>query len=358
MRWINTILVIGICTLLVGCHDNEPSSGPKVIIDSDMVESFDDGIGYMLLAKNSQVDIVGVTTVTGNTWAAEGLAYAVRLGELMNLKNTQYVQGSSEPLRPYRLESLNKEIDANPGSDAYWRGAVSYPQITDWKAHYQSHYSLKPVSQVSSLDGAEFIARQILQNPGEITLLAIGPCTNIAKALTLYPEIAGKVKEVIYMGGAVYCEGNTTSYAELNFLYDPEAAAICLRAPFPKQTLVSLDVCNEVVMDSTTFFDIYHAIPEGEYKSLFENQYIFEEFSTIPNHTTLVWDVISASLIVDKSLILDAKNIRIDVDDNPASSTYGKCFETDNPDCQIICVPMKVDSQKIFQMIKSAIHSI
>lgn len=160
------------------------------------------------------------------------------------------------------------------------------------------------------------------------------------------------------MGGALYCEGNTTSYAELNFLYDPEAAAVCLRSPFPKQTVVSLDVCNRVVMDSTIFYDIYNAIPEGEYKQLFRKQYIYEEFSTIPGHTSLVWDVISAALVTDKSLIKDVRNVRIDVDDNPSSPTYGKSFETDNAGCQVVSVPLQVDSKKIFAMIKSALHAM
>lgn len=357
-RWLNILLLAGVYTLFVQCHNNDPESTAKVIIDSDMVETFDDGVGYLLLAKTPDVDILGVTTVTGNTWAAEGLAYAMRLGELMQLSNTQYVQGEDAPTRPGRLDNLNNEIDANPGTAAYWRGSVSYQKVDDWRAFYQSHYATKPASQPADIDVAAFIAQQVMQHPGEITLLAIGPCTNIAKALTMNPEIAQMVKEIVYMGGALYCEGNTTSYAELNFLYDPEAAAICLRAPFPKQTLVSLDVCNTVVMDSLMFFDLYKAIPEGDYKQLFEKQYIFEEFSTLPAHTSLVWDVISAALIVDKTLIKNMRTIRIDVDDNPTSPTYGRCFETDNQNCQSICVPMEIDNKRIFSMIKSALGAM
>lgn len=137
MRRINIAFFICVCSLLIGCHGNEPVSKSKVIIDSDMVESFDDGIGYMLLAKNPHVDIVGITTVTGNTWSPEGLAYAVRLGELAHLSGTQYIQGAIEPLRPHRLDDLNGEIDANPGTDAYWRGAIGYPQINDWETFLQ-----------------------------------------------------------------------------------------------------------------------------------------------------------------------------------------------------------------------------
>lgn len=87
------------------------------------------------------------------------------------------------------------------------------------------------------------IINVILAHPHEITLLPIGPLTNIALAYLLEPKIAGLVKEVIIMGGAVHRPGNVTPAAEANFYHDPHAAQIVVQAGWPI-VLAGLDVCD------------------------------------------------------------------------------------------------------------------
>jgi len=351
-----TYFLVALCVLVTGCIKN-PSGNTtgqiSIIIDSDVAESFDDGIVFMMLAGTESVEIKGITTTTTNVWAQEGLAICIRLGELCGKMDIKYIAGSQYPLRDGRFATINQEIDASPGADASWRGAISYQEITDWKEYYISRYGRQPEIQPASEDASEFIAKQILSAPGEITLLAIGECTNIAKAILRYPEIAENAKEIIYMGGAVYCPGNTTTYAEMNFLYDPEAAAICLRAPFKKQTIVSLDICNKVLMDQHQFLSIYNSVKSEEIRRLLRSNYPYPEFEADPASLQYVWDVISAAIVVDPTIIIDYDDIKLDVDDAPDSPTYGKSFISTDPSRQVVRIPLKIDEKRFWEIVNS-----
>ena len=325
----------------------------SVLLDSDMVETFDDGVAFMILLGSDDLEVKGLTTVTGNVWAQEALSYGIRIGELCRGENLTYIAGAQYPMRAERLDSFNVQVDANPGKDADYRGALSYPAVNDWRTFFGQKYGRQTEIQPSSQDASEFIARQILSAPGQLTILAIGPCTNIAKALVSHPEIASEVKEIIYMGGAVWCDGNITPYAEMNYLYDPEAAAVCLRAPFPKQTMVSLDVCNTVMMYLQRYMDIYNSIHNDDIKELFRNSYTYQQFEEDPSAPQLVWDMISAVIAIDSDIITAYKDARIDVDDDPSSPTYGKSYETQNPSRQIVRVPLQIDQDKFWNIVTS-----
>lgn len=333
--------------------DDSGDNRKSILLDSDMVEAFDDGVALMILLASDNIEVRSLTTVTGNTWAQEGLAYGIRIGELCGGKNMTFITGSQYPMLAGRLDGLNAQIDMNPGKDASYRGALSKPEIKDWKAFYQKRYNRQPDIRPSSQKASEYIARQILSAPGKLTIVAIGPCTNIAKAILAYPDIASKAKEIIYMGGAVYCPGNTTPYAEMNFLYDPEAAAICLRAPFPKQTLVSLDVCNTVSMDRQQYLRIYNSIRSDEVKELFRNNYVYLLFENNTSATQMIWDLLSAVIAIDSSVITEYKDVRLDVDDNPQSATYGNVHETQSPSRQIVRVPLQINQERFWDIITS-----
>ncbi len=104
----------------------------------------------------------------------------------------------------------------------------------------------------------DFIADTVKANPHEVTIIAIGPLTNIAQAAARYPEIVPLIKQVISMGGAVHVPGNTTKTAEFNWWFDPEAAQAVLRLPVP-QVVVPLDVTNTVLLTKPVYDRIAHA---------------------------------------------------------------------------------------------------
>lgn len=353
--WFGMILPV-IVVGMMSCTPNNPSSPKKqkVIIDTDMQNSFDDGIAFLLLAAHENIEILGMTTVTGNTWSQEGLAAGIRQGEIASETAMAYIGGSHLPLRPGRLDSLKQEIARNPGPEPFY-GAIGHSYVADWREHYRADYGEAPAYTDTQIAAEDFIIRQVQRYPNEITLLAIGPCTNIAKALRKAPEIAGMVKQIVYMGGAIYCEGNILPYSEFNFAYDPDAAAICLRSPFPRQVMVSLDVCNTVQMDAAYYMGLYNHIRDERLKEVFRKQRYYRLFTNDPTAITLVWDVIGAAVIIDPTLITEEKAMYIDVDDDPLSPTYGKSYVSDEKNSQLIHLLMHVNQSALFSLLKENI---
>ena len=99
---------------------------------------------------------------------------------------------------------------------------------------------LRPRSQ----DAVSFIIDTIDRHSGEVTILALGPMTNVAMALNLRPDLASKIESLVFMGGALRVPGNTSPYAEFNFWFDPEAAQQVLRSAIPEKVMFGLDITN------------------------------------------------------------------------------------------------------------------
>ena len=116
-------------------------------------------------------------------------------------------------------------------------------EIQGWDTQSSRRRAPSPIRQ----HGVDFLIEQILRSPGEITLLAIGPLTNVALAIRQEPRLVEALKEIIIMGGALRYEGNTTALAEFNTYVDPHAAHIVYHAGIPT-TLVPLDVTYQCIL--------------------------------------------------------------------------------------------------------------
>lgn len=362
-RHVTLLLLLLQVFVVYSCSDGNDENTPsdkkvKVLIDTDMVEGFDDGIALMMLLNAPNVDVVGVTTVSGNTWSQEGVAYGIRQMEICGAKDVPIIAGSEYPLREGRLATLKAEVNANPGHDASWLGAMEYERVSDWRSFYSEHYGEQPFLSAAQDDAVDFIIRTLHKYPGELKLLAIGPCTNIAKALQKEPGIERLAKEIVYMGGSYFTDGNTTPYAEFNVIYDPEATAVCQRAPFARQTIVSLDVCNTITMDKSRYDDMCSRIENDRLLQIFHNCFHYGDFEENPEHKTCIWDVISAAVILDESIITDYKNVLVDVQDNPSSPEYGRTYVTDNVDRQYARVLTATNADRIWSLIYQCINNL
>jgi inosine-uridine nucleoside N-ribohydrolase len=198
----------------------------KIIIDTD--PGVDDGMAIQLALQSKELEILGLTTVFGNVDVELATINALRLVHIAN-QNIPVAIGAANPLKG----EFNGGAAVVHGDDG---------QGNTW----QPRSPLKPVET----SAAEFIAQQIVKHPNEVTLLAIGPLTNLALALELNPSIEGMVHEVILMGGNAFCPGNATPAAEANILGDPEAADIVMGAGW-KVTMVGLDVTHKVFMHTS-----------------------------------------------------------------------------------------------------------
>lgn len=199
----------------------------KIIFDTD--PGIDDAMALLFIEASPALDLVAVTTVFGNADIDTTTRNALYLKDRFGLKAPVY-KGTDKPLTRPRNPSPTFVHGENGLGDVELTGLT--PAQPEAKPAHQAIIDL---------------ARA---HPGEITLVAVGPLTNLALALRVDPEVANLLKAVVVMGGAFGVAGkpgNVTPVAEANIWNDPEAADQVFTAPWPV-TVVSLDVTSQVVM--------------------------------------------------------------------------------------------------------------
>jgi purine nucleosidase len=197
----------------------------KIIIDTD--PGVDDAMAIFLALRSPELEVIGLTTIFGNVHTDLATVNALRLLEIAGHSDIPVAHGAAAPL-----------------TRAY-AGPVPFIHGDDG----QGNVHLPPASSGAiSQSAAAFIVEQILQSPGEITLVPVGPLTNIALALQLEPRIADLVHEVVLMGGNALVPGNATPAAEANIHNDPEAADIVFAANW-SVTMVGLDFTEQTSMN-------------------------------------------------------------------------------------------------------------
>jgi purine nucleosidase len=197
----------------------------KIIFDTD--PGIDDACAILLALASPELSVEGLSIVHGNCSVAQGTKNALSILELANATQIPVAKGCELPLVQPSL--LAPETHGNAGL-----GYATLPEP-----------HIRPTSQ----HGSDFLIEKILSSPGEVTLVAIGPLTNVALAIRQEPRIVSAVKELIIMGGAIRHEGNTTALAEYNISVDPHAAHIVFHAGIPT-TLVPLDVTYQCILTS------------------------------------------------------------------------------------------------------------
>ncbi|WP_327089967.1 nucleoside hydrolase [Nonomuraea sp. NBC_01738] len=193
----------------------------KVLIDCD--PGIDDALA-LALAAGTSLPLAGITTVGGNVGLGLTTANALALREFLDLGDVPVVAGCSGAI-------IRGPIDAAEVHGTSGIGDVVLPPAT------------RPVHEGHAVD---FIIETLKASPGEITLVATGPLTNIALAVRREPRVAEWVRDFVIMGGS-YTRGNTNPAAEFNILTDPEAAAIVFGAGWTV-TMVGLDVTLQALV--------------------------------------------------------------------------------------------------------------
>src|SRR5712691_10651797 len=189
----------------------------RFILDTD--PGIDDALALFLALASPEVQLEAVTTVSGNVDVAFTTYNALTLLELAGRTDIPVARGCDRPLirQPFNAAFVHGDNGL---------GGLQLPEP-----------SIQPLEE----HAIDVIIEKVMAAPGEITLVAIGPLTNIALALRREPRIVQQVREVVIMGGALRVPGNDTPAAEFNIYADPDAAHIVLHAGWPIR-LVSLDV--------------------------------------------------------------------------------------------------------------------
>ena len=173
----------------------------KFFIDTDTAT--DDAVALVMALRNSDIDVLGISTVAGNCTIEQAT---------QNALYTQNLVGSTVPVHVGAAGPLMRDLQ----SAHHVHGQDGMGDIG------LELHSREP----ASYRGVQALIDAIMDNPGEIELVTLGPLTNLALALRLEPGIIESVKRVVSMGGTAVLPGNVTPLAEFNFWADPEAAYI------------------------------------------------------------------------------------------------------------------------------------
>ena len=192
----------------------------RIILDTD--PGIDDALAFLLLAASPEISIEAITVTHGNTTVDKCAKNALQIAELCNLVSVPIARGASEPL--VKTLSVAEETHGD--------GGLGYAVLPE------------PELKLSPTPAVELIINLVHKYPGEITLLCIGPMTNLALAILSDPSIVPLIKDVVSMGGTIHAPGNATPASEYNVFCDPHAFDVVIRAGIAF-TLVPLDVTYE-----------------------------------------------------------------------------------------------------------------
>ncbi|HLR14373.1 MAG TPA: nucleoside hydrolase [Bacillota bacterium] len=195
----------------------------RLIMDVD--PGIDDSLAILLALKSPEIIVEGITVVSGNVELHQATKNAMKAVDMSGAWETKVYKGMALPL-------VKEYIDATDthGTDGIGENYFPVPSRT----HEEEH-------------AVDFILNTVRNNPGEVTLLALGPLTNIAAAIEKDVETMRKVKKLVLMGGTARHQGNCSAVAEYNFWVDPHAAEILFSSGI-EVTMVGLDVTHKIVL--------------------------------------------------------------------------------------------------------------
>jgi inosine-uridine nucleoside N-ribohydrolase len=305
----------------------------KIVFDTDCGYFGDDGSALvMVLRSPDKVQLAGITVVSGNVWAAESAAY---LGEILKL-------------------AFHPGVPLHTGAQM---PLIHSPELAKLESGLQFQGAFGTPARILAPGGESaltFLAQTIQANPGQITILALGPMTNIAMLLRLRPDLETRIKRIVFMGGNVHTGGNASPAAEFNFWFDPEAAQIVLRSRIPEKVMFPLDICNRAVLTKAHFNQIVAVgtpITERYRRDLGLR---YPGFLKTPGATGYLWDELAAAWLLDTRFVTKSETAYLDVNTRFGLS-YGATIALQRrlaPGATAVRVMLDLDFQRVFTLYK------
>jgi purine nucleosidase len=283
MKRLFTIFAVSLLSTL-----SLPAQTPmRVIIDTD--PGTDDALAILLALNSPELKVEALTVVPGNVVAKQGLENALKLVSLANRCDVLVAGGAQHPL-------AQKLITAE-----YWHGqnGLADIELPPPKCHADPHF------------GPDLIIEMVHKYPHEITLIPIGPLTNIALAVSKDPSIAALVKNIVIMGGSI-TGGNVNGAAEANIYNDPEAASIVFNAGW-MVTMVGSDIGERTLLTrkELTQLESTHG-PENDFVSKLGEFYLSRSEKSGYSGAAM-YDPLAVGTAIDPSLVT-LKEMHVDVE--------------------------------------------
>jgi inosine-uridine nucleoside N-ribohydrolase len=340
-RWLSAILLLS--SLAAFSQERR-----KVIIDQDAAgPGGTDQQSMLLLIQSPQVDVLGITVVTGDAWLTSEVAHTLRMLELVGRTDIPVFRGAELPL--VRRKEETELWEQRYGSVA-WLGAWT-PKFYHPPDQLGDMPEGKPTTKPADEDAAHFLIRMVHKYPGEITIYAGGPMTNLALAQTIDPQFASLAKDLIFMGASLNPQTEDPEFVntprhEFNIWFDPEAAHIVLRAPWKKIVCTPVDISVKTRMTN----EIINQIKAGDTPSA---RYI-GTYSKLYGEYNYLWDELAAAAWLDPSIITKQETRYMDIDLSQGAG-YGDILtwtDKDKPklDVRPVEIQVDLDTQKFYKM--------
>jgi purine nucleosidase len=321
----------------------------KVIINQDCSGPGGSNLQTVLLMIQSpQVEVLGITVVSGDQWRDEEVAHTLRLLELIGRTDIPVVPGAVYPLIRTRAEaqawqqSYGKVAYSGAWDDRWWHEASVIPPLPEGSP------STKPADE----DAAHFLIRMVHKYPHEVTIYEGGPMTNLALATSIDPHFAELAQELVFMGGSLNPQTDNPEFLnnprhEFNFWFDPEAAAIVLRAPWKKIVCTPIDISLKTHMTAQMAKQIESAgTPVARYIGKFLTL-------NVPGGD-IMWDELAAAAWIDPTIITksESRYMSLDVDHGAG---YGNTLtwaadDPSHPATQLVDIQFDLDTEKFYRM--------
>lgn len=280
-------------------------------------------MAMLALLQSPQVQVLGITMVTGNAWRDEETQHTLRMLELTGHAGVPVARGAVFPLvRTQKETELQQALVGKVVWLGAWGGAVSAmvdtaegskPVVSEANQAHGPYVipplpegtpALKPIDE----DAAHFLIRQVRAHPHQVTIYAAGPMTNIALAIAIDPEFAALTQGIVLMGGSLNPQTDDPEFAtsprhEFNFWFDPEAAHIVLRAAWPRVDVTTVDISIKAPFTQAMLDQIAKSgSPTARYIAAWSQDRYY------------LWDELAACAWLDPSLITKEKVVYMDVD--------------------------------------------
>jgi purine nucleosidase len=294
--------------VLASCLTSWGQAKRKVIIDQDAAgPAGTDQQSMLLMIQSPQVEVLGITVVTGDQWLNAEVAHTLRMLELIGRTDIPVVRGAEYPLVRSQQETEQWELQYG---NVPWLGAWT-PKFYHPPDQLGEMPEGKPTTKPADEDAAHFLLRMVHKFPNQVTIYAGGPMTNLALAISIDPEFAGLAKELIFMGGSFNPRTDDPEFAnapthEFNLWFDPEAAHIVLRAPWKKMVCTPVDISVKTRLTA----DLINRIKAVDSPAA---RYI-SAYAHLRGNYNYLWDELAAAAWLDPSLITKKKTLFLDVD--------------------------------------------
>ncbi|MDH5344420.1 MAG: nucleoside hydrolase [Gammaproteobacteria bacterium] len=273
------------------------SESVPIIFDTDFVmPPHDDSMALMLALQSPEIEILGVTTVAGNDSLERATSDVLRMLEIANRPDIPVYVGADMPL-------VHAKSDFAVRKYGNWYSDETPPEPP-------GGYATKKAEAESAVS---YIVSTVMARPGEVTIVAIGPLTNIAQAIRAEPRFSASVKQLVIMGGAIALlpdgAGNITPNAEFNFWVDPEAAHVTLRSGIPIE-LSPLNISRKSAL-TKEWYEKMVTVDTPLTRLL--RQTLGPRFDKDPDRSWFMYDQIAVASLVDPSLVV-TERLYVDVD--------------------------------------------